>query len=577
VNAGNPRVRPLLVTIALALLVFVVLPGSLYMGNRTEFLTAPAPILRLLLVPAALLIALALVGLRLARTQDFSRYCSVIAALILLAWVQAYVLVWDYGLLDGSPIDWGTPAWRGWVDLGVWLAGLGAAVALHRRLARPLVTAAFAVVALQSGLLLTDLFLHRDTLALKATKRVAAEEIQPMSRFSGGRNVLHIVLDSFQADVFQEIVTGPGGAEVQAALPGFTFFEEHLGTFPATYLAMPVIVSGQVYRNHVPRAEFIESAYAGKTILSAAHDAGYEVDVAADSWTLDLLMKGRFDNAYLTAQLPLVQEAARLFDLALFRLSPHALKPWIYNEQQWLTQRLVTRSVLFKFAYFTHNAFLASITRDFATDRETPVYKFFHLMTPHTPFVVNADCSPSGRVVPRTRENVTAQSRCSLDFVIALLDRMKQAGIYDDSLVVLMGDHGGHVPPVRYRPGTIRQDRMVYELPPDFVGLATPLLAIKPPGASGAFRVSAALTSMTDVAATIDALLGLGGDLPGTSLWDDSHGQSPERRFYAYRWSGRDPVSEYIEVIQEHTVSGSAYQVESWHVGPKFHPPGTNP
>ena len=569
----NPRLQPLLVTATLALLTFVVIPGSQYMGNRGEFLTAPLPILRLLLVPAALWVAAALLALRLSRRRDFSRYTSVVAMLTLLVWVQAYLLVWDYGLLDGSPIDWGTPWWRGFVDASLWVGGLAAAVLLHRRLASGLAGAAMMLVLLQAGLLATDLYTHRDTLSLKATKRLAAEDVAPMARFSRTRNVVHVVLDSFQADVFKELATGPGGHALQAALPGFTYFEEHLGTFPATYLAMPVIVSGQVYRNQAPRAEFMESAYGGDTLFRAARGAGYEVDLAADAWVLDLLMKAPHDNAYLTAQLPLAQEAARVLDLGLFRAAPHWLKPAVYNEQQWLTQRLFAQSPLLKFAYFTHNAFLSYVTRNFAADRDAPVYKFFHLMTPHAPFVVHPDCSPVGHVVDRVRETVTAQSRCSLAYVVALLNRMKQAGVYDDALIVLMADHGGHIPPYRYAPGRIVQDNNEYYVPPDFVALATPLLAIKPPGDTRPFRISQALTSMTDVPATIDALLGLDGDFPGQSIWDPAYGASGPRLFYGYLWSKLDPVSEYIEMIQEHPVAGSAYDVASWRIGPAFWPP----
>lgn len=567
------RLRPVLVTANFALLVFLVVPASLYLGNHHEFVTAPLPLLRLLLLPAAVLVVVTLAALRLSAGTGFTRFTSVIAMLTLLVWVQAYLLVWDYGLLDGGPIDWGSPWWRGWVDAPLWLAGLAAAAAWHRRIAQPLATAAYVVVALQVGLCVTDAVVHRDALALKATKRLADNEIEAMARFSRNRNVLHIILDSFQADVFKDIVTGPGGRAIQAALPGFTFFEEHLGTFPATYLALPVIVSGQVYRNEVPRAQFMESAYGGKTLMNAASAAGYEVDLAADSWMLDLLMRSRFENAYLTAQLPLAEEAARLFDLALFRMAPHWLKPQVHREQQWLTQRVVARSPLLRFSYFTHNGFLDHVTRNFAADRDVPVYKFFHLMTTHAPFVVNPDCSPVGRVVPRVRETVTAQSRCSLAFVVALLNRMKKAGIYDDALIVLMGDHGGHIPPHRYAPGSFVQGEFRYVLQPSIVALATPLLAIKPPGASHPFRVSGALTSMTDVAATIDALAGLGGGLPGRSVVEAVADPVPERRFFGYEWNKLDPVSDYIGSIKEYRVTGSAYTVDSWGFVTSYPPP----
>lgn len=572
-TADTSRQNLLLASVLMASLVCVVLPMSMYLGNLSEFQTAPGAILPLLMAPAMLLVGMVWLGLKLARRAPRTRLVALLAAITVLAWVQAYLLVWDYGLLDGSPVDWDSPTWRPWVDGSVWVVGVAAAALWPQRLQRPLVTAALVVVALQAALVAASAFQHRDALALKASKRLTANKLQEMARFSSDRNVLHIVLDSFQADIFKEIVSGPDGAAIQAAMPGFTFFEEHLGTYPATYLALPVIVSGRPYLNDMPKPAYMDAAFGEGSILTAAQRAGFEVDVASDAWMLDLLMKAPFDNAYLTAQLPIAQEAARVLDLALFRLAPHPLKPWVYQNQQWLTQRLVTRSVLERFAYFAHNAFFAYITRHFSADRAAPVYKFFHVMTTHAPFVVNPDCSPAGQVLPRTRETVIAQSRCSLAFVVGLLNRMKQAGVYGDSLIVLMADHGGHIAPERYRHEGFVTNGVQYDLRPDYVGLATPLLAVKPPGATGPFAVSPVRTSMTDVAATIAALAGLGGDMPGTSIWGPGYGLSGTRRFFGYEWSKMNPVHEYISGIEEYLVKGSAYDAKSWSKGPSRPPP----
>jgi len=570
VRPGNPRIEPLIAIAALTLLVFVLLPASIYLGNIHEFLTAPGPIIGALLVPALVTLGTAIVALRLGGRQDFSRLGAVIAALTLLAWAQAYLLVWDYGPLDGSPIDWDAAAWRGWVDLPLWIAGLSAAAVLHRRLSKPLATGAFTVVALQVAVLAGDGITHRDVLESRPSQHVATNEFDAMARFSPDRNVVHIILDSFQADVFKEIINGPAGPWFRTTMDGFTFFEEHLGTFPGTFYSLPVIVSGQAFRNHMPRTQFIKSAFADKSILNAAKDAGFEVDIASEAMMLDMLMQGRFDNAYLVARPPLAEDAARLLDLALFRLAPHRLKRHVYNEERWLAQRLITSSDLLRFHYFTHNSFLSDVTRRFAADRKAPVYKFFHLMTTHRPFVVNPDCSYAGQVLQRSRETVTAQSRCSLAFIVALLERMKQAGIYERSLIVLMGDHGELVPPLRYRDHTFVQDDYEYDLPPHLVGLATPLLAIKPPGGSHPFEVSSTLTSMTDLPATIDALMGFGASFPGRSMMDGAREPATERRFYGFQWNKNEPISEYIESIQEYIVTGSAYEIDSWHVGMRF-------
>jgi len=567
VTRPQSRGETVAATAALALLLFLVLPGTLYLGNVHEFMTAPAPIAGVLLIPTLLSVLAIMVVLRFGRRADFSRLSSVTAGITLLAWIEAYLLVWDYGVLNGSPIDWEASAWRGWIDLPMWIGGLGLAAAFHRRLARPLASAAFAVVALQTAVLVFDGVSRREQLAAKPSRHATTNELGAMARFSAERNVLHLILDGFQADIFKDIVEGPARAYFRPALSGFTFFEENLGTYPATYLALPAIVSGQEFYNHKPRPAFIEDAFGGASILNAAHAAGFEVDLSSEAMMLDMLMLGRFDNAYLISRPSHAEDAARLVDLALLRAVPHLLKPRIYNRQRWLVQRLAGKTELMGFHYFSHNSFLAEVTRRFAADRDRPVYKFFHLLGTHMPFVVNPDCSYAGGAIAGTRETVTAQSQCSLAFVVALLDRMKAAGIYDSSLIVIMGDHGASITPRRFQPGSIVEGTSEYPLEPWFLGLATPLLAIKPPGATGPLQVSSTLTSNTDVAATINALLGLGAALPGRSVFDPARDPTVERCFYGYQWDPRDPISDYIGTIQQYRVSGTAYRSESWRIG----------
>jgi hypothetical protein len=573
-GATDDRARALLLAGALALLTFLLVPASLYLGNLRDFRFAPLPVAQVLAVP---ILVLALLGIAVARLlpRNASRLCAALATLTLLSWTQAYLLVWDYGPLDGQPIDWSVGGWRGLVDLPLWVAGLGLALKFHERLARPLATAALCLVALQAVVVVADGLRQRQALAEKSTRRFPTDDLDAVARFSPERNVVHILLDSLQSDVFHEAVTGPGGPRLQAALGGFTWFEEHLGTYPATHMALPVIVSGRVYRNDIPMGEYHEAAYERGSILRAARQAGFEVDIVAESWMLDELARGGVDHAYVPSEPSRVVHAARLLDLALFRAVPHVVKRFVYNDQNWLAQRLLAGTNLMMFPYFSHNAFLDQLVRRFAADRPRPVYKFFHLTSTHAPFVANPDCSFAGRALEATRAAVVAQSRCSLSFVAALLERLRQAGIYEDSLIVIMADHGGWLGPPRYRHGTFGDARATYDLDPRMVGLATPLLAIKPPGAANGFNVSASQTSMTDVAATIDALAGFGAGLPGRSVMEPRE-PAVERRYHGYAWTG-EQHPRYLPEVVEYLITGTAYDARSWHAGEVLRQPETTP
>ena len=145
-----------------------------------------------------------------------------------------------------------------------------------------------------------------------------------------------------------------------------------------------------------------------------------------------------------------LQEFALLVDLALFRILPGGFKIFIYNSQQWRVSRVImfdTEYLLYE--YFSSALFVDYLTDSMTTERETPVYKFLHLMNTHGPLAVTPDCGYAGAVYPFSREAYTFTAKCTLDLLVTLFAKMKQLGIYDNTLIVLQADHGGWVPNFR--------------------------------------------------------------------------------------------------------------------------------
>jgi hypothetical protein len=104
---GRTRATPITVSACLFLTVLVFAPGELYYGNTMDFPMLFAEMLPLLMA-AALLGTVLLSGMLIALPRDRPREIgvSVVFGLAFLAWLQGNVLLWQYGLLNGSPIDW---------------------------------------------------------------------------------------------------------------------------------------------------------------------------------------------------------------------------------------------------------------------------------------------------------------------------------------------------------------------------------------------------------------------------------------------------------------------------------------
>ncbi|MFQ5545405.1 MAG: sulfatase-like hydrolase/transferase, partial [Acidiferrobacterales bacterium] len=496
-------------------------------------------------------------------------------------------LVWEYGLLDGQIIDWTQKAWRGWIDLGAWIVAIGAAMVFYRTIERPVIYLAFAIFSLQLIHLTFTGVQNADALWAKSHVRHSASALQEILRFDSKRNVLHIVLDGFQSDVFAEIVNAQTDSKrYRSAMQGFVFYEENMGVFPSTYMSVPAFLSAKIYHNHMPKEDYVNATISGKTILNSVFQAGYEIDIVSEQHMVGVYTKGRYSNAYIipnghsyhaSEKGYELDDAAKLLDLTLFRLAPHFIKKHVHNNQLWTVQPLINGARHLQLWHFAHSAFLRNLADNMSAGRGAPTYKLLHLMNTHWPMVVDDNCNYPGHSLPHNRKATKAQSKCSLDAVIDVFERMKALGIYDDALVILMADHGAGARITLNGPdgqsSGVSDDTTVSPISAKIVSMALPLMAIKLPGATGPMQTSAAPSSLLDTAATVNAILGLGDVFAGRSILELRPGERRLRGYYYHEWRRDDWETDYFGPIQEYIVDGSVYDRTAWNWGTRFLPP----
>ncbi len=567
-----------------ALNIFLFVPVTIYLGNVAEFNSPLAGILANFVLPfVVLVLIMALVGFILP-SRFLQRCLAIQAAMCLLFWMQGNLLVWDYGALNGQAIDWNKANWRALVDTPIWLVVLGAALFFTKRMAKPLIIAAMATTALQIGGATIAILQNSAAVFGNGTKQGQSNSSENIFRFSTRQNVLHIVMDGFQSDMFDEIINeGEPGKRLRDALSGFVLFRDNMGAFPYTHMSVPALLTGQIYKNQETRNEFFARTLERNTILRAAMKSGFEVDVAAGP-ALQLYKRGGYTNAYaisshehVSASDYTFSESVRLLDITLFRLVPHLMKKCVYNDQLWLLQPLFSNNGYEHLDFFAHTAFLRRLSTRMTVDRNKPVYKMFHLMLSHLPFVADEQCGYAGGPHDTTRYWVKVQDRCSLKEVIQVLDQMKALGIYDDATIILMGDHGSWIPPQGLTGDLHAGRRFSPALPfPTTVAMAEPVMAIKPSGATGPLRVSMAPTWIGDVPQTIAGLLDLEATFGGQSMFDLDEFATRERRHYSYAYARSEMDADYLTSIYEFIVTGHVADGSAWRKGATFPAPAGN-
>ena len=576
------------VVLAVVFLMFSVLfylPGALYFSNINEFSLRINDLL-LIFLPAWLLSAAMGVGLIFLLPRDLrSRLVSVAFGLGLLLWMQGNLFVWQYGTFDGRSIQWDAFWTNGIVDSPVWLLVLAFALVVPPLFIKVGRAAAMVIMAVQCALLILSA-----GAALSKTNdpsvRNHAIDNTPKYAFSEERNVILIVLDAYQSDVFREIITEE--PEYADYFDGFTYFRDAVAGSNYTELAIPALLSGRMYDNSQRREDFLREAFLEFGVTTRLKQSGYIVDIYPwVGWGNESIY---FDEA-IASNLTRIgerkvseptftekkgKEALHLLDLSFFRAAPHFLKRFVYNNQQWLITYAATyflpegvKKVVSTDNQFAISTFLAQAPPELPIDRGRCVFKYFHLTGAHSPLVVDENLNFTSRVFPFSRRNYILQAKANLRYLGEFFDKLRDAGIYNNSLILVLGDHGSGESPEMYfdtgnaEPTPLHLEGTTRNFRRD-KARALPLVLIKRIGESGPLETSNAPVSLRDVPATIVSELELDESTDRASMFQLDP-DAPRVRYHgAFDFSPNK--SGFVDAITMYRIEGDSWLDESWSV-----------
>lgn len=565
------------------------LPAALYFANADEFTLRLRDLLFIFLPAFAISILAAFLVLRAVPRAVSGRLTALSLAFGVALWVQGSLLVWEYGTFDGRAIAWEEFRLNGVIDTPIWLfiigAGLlapGLATKVGRMLAIIVMSVQGVILVLSAGS------------SLQASEEGSARKYSvdnaPKYAFSAHQNIILFVLDSFQADAFEEIIrTEPKYARF---FEGFTWFRDAVAVANYTELAIPGLLTGQMYDNSETRDDFLRDAYLETGIVTTLKRAGFIVDIYPWlGWGNESIY---FDEAIASNLTPIDErekpvpsftekngkEALHLLDLSFFRAVPHCLKPWIFNDNSWLITYAATyflpqgvKQAVATDDLFTIKTFLNHAPAMLDIGRGQQVFKYYHLKGAHSPLTVDENLAFASEVVPFSRRAYLAQAKANLEYLHQFFSKLREAGLYNSSLILVLGDHGSGESPEMWLGGAdaepMRLDGTRRNFRRDQVR-ALPLVLIKRIGITGPLQHSDAPVSLRDIPATILSELGMEPVDGRPSMFEVPAGESRTRYHAAFEFS--PSKSGYVEPITLYRIDGDSWLQESWTVDRILYP-----
>ena len=578
----------LLACAAFVLTLFLFTPARIALGNFKEFSTPYQETVLFFLAASVVLVGLLFGALALACRGLAARRVavSVLLACALLMWVQGGIVPWRYGILDGRDIPWSALARLGAVETAVWVVVAAAAVTWARQVFRASRMAGLLLIVVQ---LLSAGQLWIATPRDQGFKR-QERETDTLFKFSEHVNVIVLVLDTFQSDVFQDIITAD--ADLAARFDGFTYFRNALAGSDGTIVSIPNMLTATSYDNSVPYLQYVKSAFLEHSLPKTLHEYSFRIDAYPifpySIWTdfagtVPPTRRLRNWEAFF-------EDQAYIADLALFRVSPHFAKQLVYNDQQWRISAAVKRRTGsahreqvragsapsgLTYARELENSrelvrknwdatFINKMVPGSSTMQEADAFKFYHLNGVHLQLVMNEDLLADR--IPPTRAGMLRQGKAVLKIAAIFLDRLRQLGVYDNSLLFVVADHGAG-----YADALVRVSPRARQLNTGapykgnfspFKAAGIPMVLVKRMRESGALKVSDAPVCLADIPQTVVEELGLEARFPGRSMFDVQEGEQRERIYRAF--VGPQENVDYLAPLCEYAVDGFSWDDTSW-------------
>lgn len=447
----------------------------------------------LLLATAGL--ALLLTGLlSVTRGRIFDALLSLLLGLLTAGYVQGNFLNHSLGLLTGDFIDWSQYGASFLVNLFVWALIMALPFLLH----------ALAKVFWTQLVRFVPLILVLVQLISMVSLYGTIQKYQPSSQrlltskgiyeIASQDNIVVIILDRLDNRYLDELLADD--PHYLDGLDGFVRFSNNTTLYTQTFPSVANFLTGREYMWEETAADFLADAYQNSDFLPGLRRAGYRINLYTEpraSYYNISDLEGIVDNiADADIIYDRVEALKQFMLLSAFRYGPLAFKPFVWTSTSDLSQLILADldpPPYFFDDYFFYENLRAKRLSIGQSDR---TFSFIHLDGPHAPFIINESVEP----VPEGQGTFMGQLKGSFRIVYEYLDQLKALGKYEDSTIIIMGDHGE-------RQGDI--------IPPQKA--ITGGLLIKPKGSAGKpLTDNPAPTSSANFGATVYEAAGIPAD-----------------------------------------------------------------
>ena len=376
-------------------------------------------------------------------------------------------------------------------------------------------------------------------------------------------NVIIIVMDMFTGGHIEKMIADPWFDNFKKTMDGFTWYPDTISASAVTIMSLPSIYGGHNYLPDNQNKEksftlnekinkafallprnFSQNGYHVHIIngLDAFNRKYYKNNIGAQS---NVTTVAHVRDDFLSHYYPSIPRRSFkkfFFLMGTFQASPLFIKKSIYRSNKWTSfcEGIIEAHQGF---YKEEDAFFRyALTSNITLDSKMPTVKIFYTMLSHFTWHFSPDLKDAAPPIvddpyPETDGQLTFKDgvipehyyaeRHLMRYISILIEHLKNSGIYDNTRIILVSDHGERDSPMvarAYNNGKEFPDGSEYGQGNYAPGRPHALLMVKEPGQRGPLRINNAFMSTADVPALALKSVGFCDEF---EMYDPANVQTP--------------------------------------------------
>lgn len=511
------------VSLATNFMLWLYAPAELLFTNQDEFwfdIYILLPVMLLVFAVGSIISALIFVLVRKINQRLYMLTLVLFFIGFICLYVQGNFLTEGLPPLDGSVIDWSQYAMERVKSVAVWIL-IPLVILIVYRLKQEVVLKAVKVVSICMMLMLCvtlgTLAITNKGFEKKPSMGITAKNLFLMSQDT---NFLILVLDAVDGNSMEALLDAY--PEYRELFEDFTFYNNMVSAYAFTEYAIPYMLSGEWYENQQSFDEYQKKIYAVSPLFETLEEAGYSMGLYTEDILSEDNVVGRFENILPNERGVNDKWAFARWQMLMtgFRYAPYDLKRFSFvNPNAFKDLKLSPEGE--DIYTLSNKQFYQKVCQEEIQFTDCPCFKFIHIDGGHVPFIYDKDMN---EIEKGTYEE---SIQASLTITSAWLDKLKEYGIYDNTVIIVMADHGCY---------TTDWD--------DIYGRTHPIFFVKGLYEKHAFQESDAPVSFEDLQEAYQRLL---RGKNGSEIFDWKSGDKRERRFLSYQYGASEYMSECMQ------------------------------